>query len=465
MAGGKGEKRPQNLSAFSLIFLGLGSTIGSSFFLASGMAIRSAGPAVILGYIFSGIVFYLVVVSLGHLALKYRQRESVRGYVEEALGPTGAFITGWNLWLTSLVGMVSEAVAMAIYTRFWFPGLPLWILVLAYGFLVAGINYFGVDIVDKFEGVLTVIKAGSVLAFTGAMLYVIFTGRPAAALNGLTPFFPNGWKGLSQAIVVTAFAYGAGALAAAMGDTRNPRRAVPIATAGMALAQSLFFLIPVTALLAVTPWSLISSQSSPFVTGLEHAGVHLGGSVLNAIVLVASFSVLLGSMFTAVTMLASLARDREAPVFLFPGEREKPVKALIVTAGVMLLVSLLAIVLPRRIYQYAVTATGYFSFVNWGAILAARLYISLPAGSGGRLDTRGLLVAVTGLAGLAAISLMGLTMPEQRFSLAVTLASTMVLLGAGILVKNKKLARETGAREGAASWLERLLGGPGRNPA
>ncbi|AOQ24261.1 Phenylalanine-specific permease [Moorella thermoacetica] len=464
MTGGKGEQRRKNLSAFSLIFLGLGSTIGSSFFLASGMAIRAAGPAVILGYIFSGFVFYLVLVSLGHLALKYRQRESVRGYVEEALGPTGAFITGWNLWLTSLVGMVSEAVAMAIYTRFWFPWLPIWILVMAYGFLVVGINYFGVDIVDKFEGGLTVIKAGSVLAFTGVMLYIILARRIAVAATGLLPFFPNGLRGLSQAIVVTTFAYGAGALAAAVGDTRNPRRAVPLATAGMALAQALFFLLPVTALVAVTPWFLISSQSSPFVTGLEHAGIHLGGSVLNAIVLVASSSVLLGSMFTAVTMLASLARDREAPAFLIAGEGEKPVKALVVTAGVMLLVSLLAIFLPRHIYQYAVTATGYFSFVNWGAILAARLYLSLPIKNEGRLDTKGLVVAGAGLAGLTAISLLGLTMPEQRFSLLVMVASTLILLGIGILVKREKLAPEAGNREEAAGWLERLLGGPGRNP-
>lgn len=464
MPPGKGEKQEKKLSAFSLIFLGLGSTVGSSFFLASGIAVHAAGPAVILGYLFSGLIFYLVLVSLGHLALKYRERESVRGYVEEALGPVGAFMTGWNLWLTSLVGMVSEAVAMAIYTRFWFPGLPLWSLVLAYGLLVAVINYFGVDILDKFEGGLTFIKVASVLAFTGAMLYIVLTHRPAAAPVGLQPFFPNGLKGLSQAVVVTTFAYGAGALAAAVGDTKDPRRAVPLATIGMALAQALFFLLPVTALVAVTPWTLISSQSSPFVTGLEYVGIRLGGSVLNAIVLVASFSVLLGSMFTAITMLASLARDREAPAFLASQEGQRPLKALLVTAGVMLMVSLLALFLPRHIYQYAVTATGYFSFVNWGAILAARLYLCLPAQNEGRLETGGLFVAVAGLAGLAAISLMGLTMPEQRFSLLVMVASTLVLLGAGILVKREKLAPETGNREEAADWREGLQGGPGRNP-
>ncbi|MGI9860019.1 amino acid permease [Moorella naiadis] len=466
MAPGQEEKQAKKLSAFSLIFLGLGSTVGSSFFLASGIAVHAAGPAVLLGYLFSGLIFYLVLVSLGHLALKYRERESVRGYVEETLGPVGAFMTGWNLWLTSLVGMVSEAVAMAIYTRFWFPGLPLWALVLAYGLLVAVINYFGVDIVDKFEGGLSLIKITSVLAFTGVMLYIIFSHRPAATATGLVPFFPNGLKGLGQAVVVTTFAYGAGALTAAVGDTKNPRRAIPLATMGMALTQALFFLLPVTTLVAVTPWTLISSQSSPFVTGLEHVGIRLGGSVLNAIVLVASFSVLLGSMFTAITMLVSLARDREAPSFLAGKEGKRPLKALLVTAGVMLLVSLLAIFLPRHIYQYAITATGYFSFVNWGAILAARLYLCLPLQNEGRLEIGGLFVTVTGLAGLVVVSLMGLTMPEQRFALVVMVISTLALLGAGCLVKRGEQApavTAVGNKERAGGWLERLLGSLRRN--
>ncbi|WP_143106817.1 hypothetical protein, partial [Neomoorella thermoacetica] len=82
----------------------------------------------------------------------------------------------------------------------------------------------------------------------------------------------------------------------------------------------------------------------------------------------------------------------------------------------------------------------------------------------GRLDTKGLVVAGAGLAGLTAISLLGLTMPEQRFSLLVMVASTLILLGIGILVKREKLAPEAGNREEAAGWLERLLGGPGRNP-
>jgi L-asparagine transporter-like permease len=66
----------RKISALELVFLGMGSVIGGSFFLGSGIAVEKAGPSVVLGYLIGGIICYLVLLSLGYLALRYRNRES-----------------------------------------------------------------------------------------------------------------------------------------------------------------------------------------------------------------------------------------------------------------------------------------------------------------------------------------------------------------------------------------------------
>ncbi|OAT79337.1 amino acid permease [Desulfotomaculum copahuensis] len=442
IAGSKGGKKEgKKVGALGLVFLGLGSAIGGSFFLASGIAVRLAGPSVVLGYLFGGVTVYLIMVSLGHLALKYKERESFRGYVQEAVGPTTGFMVGWSTWLTNLISMVAESIAMAIYTRIWLPQIPVWMLPLAYGVLATGINFLGIKIVDKSEGFLTVIKTGALVAFMGVVAYIFLVPHRVAAAAGtanLAPFFPHGAGGLGQAMVICTFAYATGALASAMGDTKNPRRDIPRATIGMALGQAFFFTLPTLALVLAVPWTMVSTKASPFVTALNHVGIHAGGTILNAIVLISSFSVLVASMFSAEIMLSSLAKDKEAPAFLAREWKKLSIWALLVSSGALLLVSQLALLLPKHVYNYAVTTTGYLSFVGWAGILIARLALCLPQKNNGRMEWSGFLVAAAGLAALVLISILGLKVPEQRFSFVFTVVSVVVLLGIGKLVKKER---------------------------
>lgn len=428
--GNKGKR----ITALGLVFLGLGSVISGSFFLGSGIAVQMSGPSVVLGYLIGGVITYLVLVSLGHLALKYKDQESFRDYVYEAMGPTGGFMVGWVAWLTSIVGMVAESLAMAIYTRLWFPQIPMWILPIVYAILATIINFFGIKIVDKSEGFLTVIKTGALLAFTVVVAYVIFlTHRVTTGVGvaNLTPLLPRGLGGLAQATVICTFAYGLGAFSAATGDTRCPRQDIPKATMGMAIGQMFFFAVPTFALMLAVPWTRISTTVSPFVTGLNHIGIHMAGAGLNAIVLLASFSALVAAMFSARIMLYSLAKAREAPAFFAVQWKEISIYALIVSLIAVLILAYVAMLLPKNIYNYAVSTAGYLSFVNWGFILLARLVLCLPRKNQGRLEWSGLTVTVLGLVALVAISLLSLEAPEQRFPFILTVISMVILLIVG----------------------------------
>jgi L-asparagine transporter-like permease len=436
----------KKISALELVFLGIGSVIGGSFFLGSGIAIEKAGPSVVLGYVIGGAICYLVLLSLGYLALQYRNRESFRGYIQEALGPGAGFVVGWSAWLTSIIAIIAESIAMSTYTRAWLPRLPLWILTLFFILLALGINLRGLKIVDRSEGLMSVVKTGALTAFVLLVVLFVFhaprEGYTAFGLANLTPFLPRGIGGLTQAAVICTFAYGLGAFAVATGDTKDPRKDIPRAVLGMALGQAIFFILPTLALVFAVPWTIISTNSSPFVTALQHLGITAGGSVLNAVVLIASFSTLVASMFSAVVLLSSLARDREAPGILAVRKNGLAFNALLTSISVVLLLSLAALLLPRNTYNYAVSTTGYLSFVNWGGILMARLKISLPGYNQGRLEKNGFALAGIALLALLSVSILGLTAPEQIFSFIFAAAFILLM----VLIEKTWLAGGTRRR-------------------
>ncbi|WP_054941232.1 hypothetical protein [Paenibacillus ihuae] len=52
------------LSVWQLTMLALGTVVGGSFFLGSSVAIRAAGPSVLLSYVIGGILVYFILSAL-----------------------------------------------------------------------------------------------------------------------------------------------------------------------------------------------------------------------------------------------------------------------------------------------------------------------------------------------------------------------------------------------------------------
>ncbi|MDA8337428.1 MAG: amino acid permease, partial [Peptococcaceae bacterium] len=250
--------KEKKLSLIGIVFLGLGSVIGSGFFLASGIVIQFAGPAAALGYLLGALLLYRIMTALGDLALAYPKRRTFRGYLQETLGPTAGYLTGWNSWLSNLVGMASEVVAMGIFTRLWAPGVPLWVFTTGYSLLAGLINLFGLNIVDRAEEFFSGLKILSLIGFTGLAAYLLATGRPAPGpLFSPAAFFPHGIGGLGQAMLIITFSFGVGAVGVTMGRTENPRRTVPLTVDLVTLGQAVLYVLPTLALLSLVPWQSV----------------------------------------------------------------------------------------------------------------------------------------------------------------------------------------------------------------
>src|SRR5512134_661092 len=116
----------KSLLARHLVMISIGGIIGAGVFVGSSAAIASIGPAVILSYVFAGIVVYGVIRILARMAMDQPGLGSFTEYVRAGLGNGAGFITGWLYWWFWVVVVAIEALAGATTVHTWLPMLEVW---------------------------------------------------------------------------------------------------------------------------------------------------------------------------------------------------------------------------------------------------------------------------------------------------------------------------------------------------
>ncbi|MCY0886345.1 MAG: amino acid permease [Firmicutes bacterium] len=372
----RGPRR--TLGTIGLTGLGIGGIIGAGFFLGSGIVIHRTGPGIVLTYLLAGIILAQVMGAITSLAVNVPVESSYQEYIHRYLGPFAGFLLGWVVYLSGILATGSEAVAMAVYSQTWLPGVPLGVYAVSYVLVIVGLNLFGVADLGKAETGMSLLKVGVLLAFilTAALLLGhLLPVPPAAGPAGLPrpgTFLPRGPGAVLQAMLIVIFSYaGVTTVAMAASRTRRPGRTVPQAALYTTVGVVLLYALSVAGLVLLLPYTRFSPQQSPFVTALRAYHLIWFARVFNAAVLVASFSVMAGTFYATEWMLISMALHGGAPSYFRHAGPGRPYRALITTALLVLATVSLAFVLPRSVYTELTAASSYFSFINWMLILLA----------------------------------------------------------------------------------------------
>lgn len=139
----------RGLSARHIRFIALGSAIGTGLFYGSAEAIRQAGPSVLVAYLLGGAVIYIVLRSLGEMAVRRPVAGSFGEYATQYLGPLAGFLTGWTYALEMVVVCLADVTAFGVYMGFWFPGVPRWVWVFSIIFFIGAINLLSVKVFGR----------------------------------------------------------------------------------------------------------------------------------------------------------------------------------------------------------------------------------------------------------------------------------------------------------------------------
>ncbi|MBL0388442.1 amino acid permease [Tumebacillus sp. ITR2] len=374
----KGAAAVKGLHAVSLAGIGIGGIIGAGFFLGSGLAVHQAGPAVVLAFLLGGLIMMQVLGAMTSVNVNRLAHGSFRVYAEQMLGPFYGFLIGWVVFSSGVLGLGSEALAMGVFAHLWLPHIPTPILATVFTLAVVGLNALGVQNFGRIETVLGAVKVLALLGFIGIGAYAIV--RQGALVSpapfaGPRAFFPTGGRGLLQSMLVVIFCYsGIGAIAMASSEAEKPKRDIPRAAVYLTFGILALYALSMLVLVSLTNWSTVYTDKSPFVQALTAGGHGLAADVMNAVILVAAFSVMAATYYSTMTMLVSLAEGKKAPhTFL----RRQPSglyrNAWMVVGGACLLVVGVSYVMPSNLFNYLVSASSYFTFLNWSLNLVTFL--------------------------------------------------------------------------------------------
>lgn len=372
MSQQKSAEKP--LQWWQLSLMGVACTIGTGYFLGTGVGIRVGGNAILIAFILAAFSTFVVFDFLAKMTAADPMDGSFCAYSKKAFGRWAGFSSGWVYWSSELLIMGSQMAALSLFTRLWFPNVPLWIFASIYALLGIGIIAIGTKGFERMEHIFAVIKLAAIVIFVIiavlALMGILGVGKhePKWPL----PLFPQGMKESWASMIYAFYSFGGievmGLLAIRLKDPKEAPKSGRV----MIITLTALYILSLTLALSLAPWTSIEKKESPFVSSLKGYGIVFVPHLFNAAFIIAGFSTMIASLFAVTKILVTLAKDGNAPSLfckVSKGKRSMPYFAFGITIIMLAGSILLALLMPDSVYEYITTAAALMLLYNWIFIL------------------------------------------------------------------------------------------------
>ncbi len=295
----------RELGLLDITLLGIAAMIGAGIFALIGIASGIAGPAILLAFLFNGIIAMLTGLSYAELGSAVPEAGGSYVWVREALGDFVGFISGWCSWCANSVACALYAVTFGAFlseavVRMAGLNLPQDLVAKVFSVSIVTfltyVNYRGVKESGRVGGVVTALKVAILLSFSAFGIYKTLT-RPNW-LESFTPFMPNGFAGVLAAMGLTFIAFEGYEIIVQSGEeVRSPEKNIP-----RAIILSLWIVVTIYLLVAFASLGAIQSNvpSWKYLGQLKEFGLI---RIANQIMPFGSLLILIGGLVSTISAM------------------------------------------------------------------------------------------------------------------------------------------------------------------
>ena len=278
---GSGRHLSKDIGFWGLMFVSLGSIIGSGWLLGALTAATLAGPASLISWVLAAVMLALLALVHAELGAAYPAAGGTARFPRFVFGPLAGFTAGWMAWLQAVSIAPIEVEATLSYTDH-----ISWVnshvsllrvdgtltpsgLLIASLFMLAFtvINLVGVKVMAETNGVTVVWKTAVPLLTVVVLVLLAFHPSNFTAGGGFMPYGVHGVFAALPAGVVFALQGFEQAIQMA-GEARHPQRDVSRAViASMIVGTIVYLLLEVAFIGALNPANLAHGWANPVGKG------------------------------------------------------------------------------------------------------------------------------------------------------------------------------------------------------
>lgn len=373
------------MSWWQLTLFGLGTTTGTGFLLGSSLAIEKGGYSVILNFLLAAIGTFFVFQSLAKMFANHSEKGSFRTYSKQAFGHWAGFSHGWVYWSSEMLILGSQLTAIGLFTRFWFPRIPLWLLTSGYAALGVGVVLLGTAWFEKTVNILAIVKLAAIIMFIILACLVIpgFFGAENAHIHApktIQDVFKGGATGVWTSLIYVFFCFsGIEVMGIMAAELKDPKEA-PKSGRYMIIIITFLFITSIGLVLLVTPIDQITTNESPFVSALKDLHYHVLVHIFNGVLIIAGFSGLVASLYSVTLVMSMIAEEGDAPKLFAKKTKKRNIHygSLLLTIAGLIVSITVALLLPGKVYEYITTAGGLMLLYTWLYIVCASLKLLKP---------------------------------------------------------------------------------------
>lgn len=374
----------RKMTSRHLFMLSLGGVIGTGLFLSSGYTIAQAGPlGAILSYLVGAVVVYLVMLSLGELAVAMPVTGSFHTYATKFISPGTGFTVAWLYWLCWTVALGTEFLGAGLLMERWFPNVPAWVFATLFASIIFGLNALSVRFFAEAEFYFSSIKVITIVLFIllglGAMFGLIpmANGQSAPYFSNLTAHgaFPNGIIAVVSVMLAVNYAFsGTELIGIAAGETDNPKEAVPKAIRTTIGRLVVFFVLTIIVLASLLPLEEAGVTKAPFVTVFDKIGIPFAADIMNFVILTAILSAGNSGLYASSRMLWSLANEGMISKKVVKiNQNGVPMRALLLSMVGAVFALLSSVYAADTVFLALVSVAGFAVVMVWLSIPIAQI--------------------------------------------------------------------------------------------